>query len=354
MRLNGDVPTQHEQKKKKRAMILTFSLVGALAVLSIVLLIMTIGKMKKQNENSGVVADVTKIPAATGVATVTDAPKENPTKTPAVTLTEAPKATDTPTPEPTKAAATDTPTPEPTKAAATDTPKATPTKSPVATSTPTPVVSRGPVVIIDPGHGGNDGGAQRYKLWDEEKQIYVPTGTKTEDGKVYEAEIVLAIGLKVREMLQDKGVGVLMTRDHDVNPDRARDRVPKMNAEDVDAVVSIHLNAMDYSDHVTSGTEVWYNTAANSESGILANYVIDEVVALTGSKIRGKIDEKAKWPNDGLAIPKCIHPTCLLECEFISSDDVFYKLISDDYQELIATGITNGIMKFLEYKGLVD
>ena len=111
---------------------------------------------------------------------------------------------------------------------------------------------------------------------------------------------------------------------------------------------------MDYSDTTTSGTEVWYNTAANEDSGMLAKYVVEETLAQTGSKLRGKIDERAKWPNDGLAIPKCIHPTCLLECEFISSTDSFNKLITDEYQDLVATGITNGIVKFLKYKGIIE
>ena len=58
MKLGNDVPTQHEQKKKKRVMIATLSVVGVFAVVSIVLLAMTIGKIRKEAEKGNTV-DVT-------------------------------------------------------------------------------------------------------------------------------------------------------------------------------------------------------------------------------------------------------------------------------------------------------
>ena len=50
-------------------------------------------------------------------------------------------------------------------------------------------------ILLDPGHGGNDGG--------------------TFEGDVLEKDITLAVVLKMRKLLEEKGVEVVLTRDYD-------------------------------------------------------------------------------------------------------------------------------------------
>lgn len=92
-----------------------------------------------------------------------------------------------------------------------------------------PVVSRvQPTVVIDPGHGGVDPGMRSQ--W------------------VTEKEVTLDIALKVRARLQQRGIKVIMTRDHDtqISVDKTTDleaRSRMAQNDKVNAYVSIHVNA---------------------------------------------------------------------------------------------------------------
>lgn len=81
------------------------------------------------------------------------------------------------------------------------------------------------VVVIDPGHGGKDAGA---------------LGTISK-----EKDIVLKVGLKVRELLrkQDPGIAVLMTRSTDVFIG-LNERADYANRNHADLFVSIHANSV--------------------------------------------------------------------------------------------------------------
>src|SRR5690554_5757099 len=95
----------------------------------------------------------------------------------------------------------------------------------------------GHVIVLDPGHGGIDGGAS------------------SESGAL-EKDITLKISFKLRDYLQQAGALVLMTRegDHDLASESTervrsrkvedlRKRVSLINDSNADAFVSIHLNS---------------------------------------------------------------------------------------------------------------
>jgi N-acetylmuramoyl-L-alanine amidase len=81
-------------------------------------------------------------------------------------------------------------------------------------------------VVVDPGHGGRDPGNPGR---------YLPRGVK-------EKHITLAIGKRLRDELERRGINVMMTRDTDVLPGLA-DRAPMCN-DDCDLFVSIHVNSL--------------------------------------------------------------------------------------------------------------
>ena len=109
------------------------------------------------------------------------------------------------------------------------------------------------IILIDPGHGGVDGGAI------------------SKNGTV-EKEINLSISLKLRDSLEDRGYKVFMTRDSDITLD-PKDRVRVVqdqfgNGSDV-VVVSNHINAGG-----AEGAEVIYALRNNSR---LASKILDEL-----------------------------------------------------------------------------
>ena len=79
------------------------------------------------------------------------------------------------------------------------------------------------MIIIDPGHGGNDTGALR--------------------GSTLEKDLTLKIALKVRDCLREKGLkNIILTRYNDKTLS-LDDRVQIANKKDADIFVSIHINA---------------------------------------------------------------------------------------------------------------
>lgn len=84
-----------------------------------------------------------------------------------------------------------------------------------------------PVVVIDPGHGGPDRGMK---------------GPLRSRAKVYEADLTLQIGRKLRDVLRQSGVDVVMTRSKDTLIALA-DRGRIANDRKADLFLSLHVNA---------------------------------------------------------------------------------------------------------------
>ena len=122
------------------------------------------------------------------------------------------------------------------------------------------------VILIDPGHGGIDGGAKSK------------TGT-------IEKDINLQISLKLRDNLEEKGYKVYMTRDEDEGLYQKGNTVREKKREDLnrrvemkketecDIFVSIHQNMFPQSK--CYGAQVWY--ASNDNSYNLATIVQDSI-----------------------------------------------------------------------------
>lgn len=199
------------------------------------------------------------------------------------------------------------------------TPVPTETIEPTPTITPIPVVSK--KVAIDPGHGDNDLGSTRQGL--------------------YEKDANLAIALYLKKELENAGYTVYMVRDADKYVEN-KERPAAAIAENADIYISIHLNSLDADSDATQGAEVWYADLRDDGSDTLAQYVVDELCKVTGTKNRG-----IKLSNNLIVLKYNEMPACLVECGFITSETERAKLFDPEYQQKIAEGIANGIKKFL-------
>ncbi len=212
---------------------------------------------------------------------------------------------------------------------ATVSPTPTPTMFPRITATPLPTVfvtpTPGPVVMIDPGHGGNDVGS-----------------TANNKADVYEKEINLNIGLKVKEKLERLGFTVLMTRETDVWVD-LEERKEMYDRSEATAFVSIHLNEAPKDALTSEGGEVYYNPQKNEQSQTLAEFIVNEISEKTGMRNRGvKENDYYVLLTSKVAV--------LAECGFMTSEEQYALLKTDSYRELIAEGIVDGLVKY--YKKL--
>ena len=191
------------------------------------------------------------------------------------------------------------------------------------------------VILIDPGHGGIDGGAKSK------------TGT-------IEKDINLQISLKLRDNLEEKGYKVYMTRDNDEGLYEKGNTVKEKKREDLnrrvemkketecDIFVSIHQNMFPQSK--CYGAQVWY--ASNENSYNLAT-VVQESIKQT---VKDNNKRVAKPAEEAYLILRDKHEgaSILVECGFLSNPDEESRLKSEDHQNLIVEGISDGIDKYFE------
>lgn len=179
------------------------------------------------------------------------------------------------------------------------------------------------VIVIDPGHGGMDGGC-----------VF-------ED--VLEKEINKEIAWAVRRKLRDMGYKVELVRKGDDYVNKL-DRVEAANQQNAILYVSIHQNSCE-ADSV-SGIETWYdesNTAGDSRK--LAQLIQQETVKATGAVGRDLISD-----SELCVLNKSNMPSCLIETGFLSNKEERKKLCTEEYRERVAEGIAKGINLYLNPK----
>ncbi len=191
-------------------------------------------------------------------------------------------------------------------------------------------------VIIDPGHGGEDG------------------GTSSSDGTL-EKHINLKIALKLRSMLEMSGYDTLMTRDKDIQlGDTSLDTIRQRKVSDIKTrlkitqdnpnaiLVSIHQNH--YSSSVYKGMQVFYSPK-NEKSKLLADCIQSNTV----NYLQNDNKRCTKETNSNIyLLYNSTIPSVLVECGFMSNEEEAKILKEDEYQQKLAFSIMSGIQKYLE------
>lgn len=176
-------------------------------------------------------------------------------------------------------------------------------------------------IILDAGHGGADGGT--------EKQAAV------------EKDINFAIVLEMKELLENKGIRVALTRDRDVFMS-LEDRVRAAEEEGADLFLSVHCNYYE-KDSSISGLECYYCKGA-SEGRYYAEKIITEI------EERGNIVSRNAKPANYYVLKNTGIPAVLVEVGYLSNDNERRNLITEEYQGRIAIELVEGVMKGLEGK----
>lgn len=194
------------------------------------------------------------------------------------------------------------------------------------------LMKKAPRVLIDPGHGGEDGGAVV--------------------GEVKEKDINLAVSRAAADLLRLCGYTVSMTRDSDDALTREGDTVKQRKYNDMrlrleqynscadNVVISIHQNK--FSNAASKGTQVFYSPN-NPKSAALAECIRRSAVSILQpdnqreNKAAGK--EIYLLKNTDL-------PAVLVECGFLSNREEREKLVTDSYQKQMAMTIAAGVIHY--------
>ncbi|MCP3764476.1 N-acetylmuramoyl-L-alanine amidase CwlD [Domibacillus sp. A3M-37] len=190
----------------------------------------------------------------------------------------------------------------------------------------------GMTIMIDPGHGGIDGGA----------------GSEP----ALEKDIALSVSEKLREFLNGQGAVVLMTREED--KDLAQDetkiirtrktedlkkRKQLINDSDADLFISIHLNAIP--------TEQWRGAQTFYSPHLPDN---KQIAVDIQKELTGNLENTDRQPAEighVYILKEADVPGVLVEIGFLSNPAERRLLESADYQEKTAASISRGILRYL-------
>lgn len=179
----------------------------------------------------------------------------------------------------------------------------------------------GITIMLDPGHGGTDGGALG---------IAYPNGP-------IEKELNLAVGLITRELLESYGATVIMTREDDTFP-TLEDRRSAMSTHKPDLFISMHHNSMDYSYDSTKakGSECYYFTW---QSAILAKHMCQEVSQATARNDRGAKNSYYYVTRSDVC------PAVLMEYGFLINAQEYSEIYTDEMLFKSAQGTLMAVLK---------
>ena len=201
------------------------------------------------------------------------------------------------------------------------------------------VRSQNKVVVLDPGHGGSDGGASANGL--------------------VEKNLTLKIAQYCKEELEKySGVTVYMTRSTDVAVG-LEERVQMAKNWGADVFVSIHMNS---ASPAAEGAEVWYpNSSYNSEihnnGQKLASEIENELVSLglanRGVKVRNS-ENNSKYTDGSIADYYSVirnsklagFPGIIVEHAFLTNSGDAEKLKQESFVKKLGVADATGIAKY--------
>lgn len=189
-------------------------------------------------------------------------------------------------------------------------------------------------IVIDPGHGGRDPG-------------------KVGVNDVLEKDINLSISLKLRDILEEKNIKVILTREEDIglyeetdsNKKRAdlNKRIDIINTSDAAFAISIHQNS--FTQENVKGAQVFYHS--QSKEGERLALIMQEQIKKT---LQDGNHRKAKANESYFMLKKTTCPLVIIECGYLSNRTEAELLNSNEYQEKLAMAVGNGVLEYLNRK----
>ncbi len=199
-----------------------------------------------------------------------------------------------------------------------------------ADSTPVPITC----VVIDAGHGGEDGGASSA-------------------AGLTEKDVNLAVAMALRDLFEAAGVPTVMTRTEDkLLYDRGVDYHGRKKVLDLAArraiadategclLISIHMNAFPQEQY--SGMQVWYGEGDERSQAIAADIQAGACILMPENNRKIKAAGRNIYLLD-----RAVCPAVLVECGFLSNPAEAQKLEKDSYRYALATVIAGAVLPHL-------
>lgn len=192
------------------------------------------------------------------------------------------------------------------------------------------------VIVIDPGHGGVDGG--------------------TNINGILEKDINLSISDKLKTVLEEMGCKVIMTREEDIsldgfnNTSKSRhkrdlnERIGIINKSNAQLFLSIHVNYME-GNAKANGAIVFYS-GKFEENKKLADCIQQELnnLSLNGEKRTAHNPQKEKY----YILQQSKIPGAIIEIGFISNSKERQALLDEEFRGKTSKAIAEGVKLYLK------
>jgi N-acetylmuramoyl-L-alanine amidase len=207
------------------------------------------------------------------------------------------------------------------------------------------------VILLDAGHGGADPGKQNFKL------------------KLNEKDMTLDVVLRLKQLLEQRGYVVKLTRSEDVKlaADQRTDlerRAALANALKADLFLSVHFNAVEARDAPrVMGSETYVMTpqfqfsSTDNNGDSLTDKAFpgnrqDIANTVLGFSLHRSLLSGLKTSDRGfkrgrlrvLCFPEC--PAALLEAAYLSNDTEAARVGTPEFRQRIAEAIADGVQDY--------
>lgn len=172
------------------------------------------------------------------------------------------------------------------------------------------------VIVIDPGHGGDD------------------VGALSTDEQVEEKEITLSTAKKVKAALEATGATVYLTHETDEYI-QLSDICAYSSEKSADVFISLHADSTETANEAT-GITTYYYYGKNEE---LAQTIADGFSNLP-------LDSRDIAYGNFQVLRENLQPAILVEMGYMNNDSDLAKLVTDSYQEKFAESLTTSLTTY--------
>lgn len=189
-----------------------------------------------------------------------------------------------------------------------------------------------PAIVLDAGHGGIDPG-------------------KVGINNALEKDINLSIVLKLKELLEEEGFTVHLTRESDQllaapnsTSQKKDDMISRIKlVEEIHPFFTISIHQNSFPDSSVNGPQVFYYKDS-VESATMAQVIQD----IMNTQLEPAKKRVAQANTNYYLLTRTPTPTVIVECGFLSNPTEADLLIQDDYQNRVAHAIYSGIIAYYE------
>ena len=204
------------------------------------------------------------------------------------------------------------------------------------------------IIVLDPGHSAVVAtGMEPVGPGASEQKAADASGTSGVSSGVPEYELTLNVSLQLKEVLEQRGYQVIMTRESNDVPISCIQRAEVANNANADVYVRIHANGSENPSAkgamtICTTSNSPYNSAIYGESKALSEAILDKYCEVTGC------NKEYVWETDTMSGNNWSKvPVTIVEMGHMTNPEEDKLMQSAEYQQKMVQGIADGIDAYI-------